>query len=345
MANAKKLPSGSWRVRVKDPASGKTKSFTSKDKTMKGKRKVETEAALWLHAAQHAVDHPPFKTMCDEYIESKAPVLSPTTIAGYRNIQRNYMDGLNELSADELTPNRIQAWINGLTATKSAKTVRNAYGLFTAVIAYNDLHIPLGKIRLPQKIRKFKELPTEDVVIRTFKGSDIELPVLLAVWCGLRMSEILGIRKSDIKNGVLTINQVVVTVDNKEYLKSTAKTYKSKRQMQLPPPIMAMIDSIDTDSDERIEQRKHYQIADKFRRAMRDQGYTVTFHDLRHVNASVMAALNIPDLYAMERGGWSSATTLRQVYQQTFTADRIKVDRIIDCHFQQIYDDVDTNAS
>ena len=113
--------------------------------------------------------------------------------------------------------------------------------------------------------------------------------------------------------------------------------------MQLPPPIMAMIDSIDAAPGERIEQRKHYQIADKFRRAMRDQGYSITFHDLRHINASVMAVLGIPDIYAMERGGWSSSTTLRQVYQQTFTAERVKVDKIIDLHFQQIYDA--TNAS
>ena len=343
MAKAKKLPSGSWRVRVTDPATKKSKSFTSKDPTIKGKRQVEAEAALWLRDARYELEHPPFRELCDEYIESKVPVLSPTTISGYRNIKRNSMAEINDLPADELTPRVIQAWINELTAKKSAKTVHNAYGLFTAVAAYHDLHISLGKIRLPQKQRKFKELPSEEIVLRTFKGSDIELPVLLAVWCGLRMSEILGIRKCDIKDGILTIGQVVVTVDNEEVVKSTAKTYKSRRQMQLPPPIMAMIDSIDTAPGERIEQRKHYQIADKFRRAMRDQGYSITFHDLRHINASVMAVLGIPDIYAMERGGWSSSTTLRQVYQQTFTAERVKVDKIIDLHFQQIYDA--TNAS
>lgn len=32
----------------------------------------------------------------------------------------------------------------------------------------------------------------------------------------------------------------------------------------------------------------------------------ITFHDLRHLNASVMLMLGIPDKYAMERGGWSS---------------------------------------
>lgn len=342
MANAKKLPSGSWRVRVTDPMTGKLLSFTSTDKTLKGKRDVEAEAAVYVANARYELEHIRFKYLCEEYIESKVPVLSPTTIAGYRNILKNYMSELGEIHAEDITPRVVQNWINGLTASKSPKTVHNAYGLFTAVAAYHDMDLSLGKIRLPKKQRKFKELPTEEVVLKAFKDSDIELPVLLAVWCGLRMSEILGIRKCDIKDGVLTINQVVVTVENKEYTKSSAKTYKSKRQMRLPPPIMALIDRLDTGSCDRIEQRKHYQIADRFRTVMHSLGYTVTFHDLRHINASVMAALGIPDLYAMERGGWSSTTTLRQVYQQTFTTERVKVDNIIDCHFQRLYDDTDT---
>ena len=51
-------------------------------------------------------------------------------------------------------------------------------------------------------------------------------------------------------------------------------------------------------------------------------GYTLTFHDLRHLNASVMLMLGIPDKYAMERGGWATNTTLKNVYQHTFDEKR-----------------------
>lgn len=38
------------------------------------------------------------------------------------------------------------------------------------------------------------------------------------------------------------------------------------------------------------------------------------FHDLRHYSASIMHTIGIPDVYIMERGGWSSDSTLKQIY-------------------------------
>jgi integrase len=79
------------------------------------------------------------------------------------------------------------------------------------------------------------------------------------------------------------------------------------------------------------------QVYGRFKKLMKGAGYGITFHDLRHINASVMAALGIPDIYAMERGGWSNTTTLRTVYQQTFTDERQKVDAQIDGYFMELY--------
>ena len=53
-----------------------------------------------------------------------------------------------------------------------------------------------------------------------------------------------------------------------------------------------------------------------------------------------MAQLGIPDLYAMERGGWSNTSTLKSVYQQTFTAARQEVDKTIDTYFENIYSNI-----
>lgn len=43
-----------------------------------------------------------------------------------------------------------------------------------------------------------------------------ELLVLLAMWLSLRMSEIRGLKKSDFKNGKVTINRVIVTVKGED---------------------------------------------------------------------------------------------------------------------------------
>ena len=65
------------------------------------------------------------------------------------------------------------------------------------------------------------------------------------------------------------------------------------------------------------------------------------FHDLRHLSMSVMLMLNIPDKYAMERGGWSTNSTLKLVYQHAFSDERKKVDKKIDEYFNSILDDID----
>ena len=51
------------------------------------------------------------------------------------------------------------------------------------------------------------ELPTAEQVIRMIRGTEIELPCLLAMWLSLRMSEVRGLQFGDIKDGVLTIQR------------------------------------------------------------------------------------------------------------------------------------------
>ena len=335
-ASAKQLPSGNWRVRATDPKTGKTRSFTSTNSSKRAKREVEAEAAAWLLEVHDLYENPRFRQAAEDYIAAKEPVLSPTTIHGYRVMLRNNMDRLLDVPLRDITSRLVQEWVNELTVAKSAKTVHNVYGFFTAVMNYHEISISLKRVTLPPKTRHFKTLPEPQTIMNIFRGTEIELPVLLGLWCGMRMSEILGVRRQDIAGDVLTINQVIVTVKGEHITKNTAKTHDSKRQLRLPPQITALIPP-DLAPDDLIVTMTRNQIYEKYIWALGKHGIKITFHDLRHINASVMAALNIPDLYAMERGGWSNTTTLRQVYQQTFTAERDKVDKQIDDYFSGLY--------
>ena len=75
-------------------------------------------------------------------------------------------------------------------------------------------------------------------------------------------------------------------------------------------------------------------IGKRFSRLMKKNGIEMNFHKLRHVNASVMAALRIPDKYALERGGWKTDYVMKQVYTHTFSDRRIEADTIIDSYFE-----------
>lgn len=334
MATAKKLPSGSYRVRVYDKITDKYKSFTAPTK-----KAAELKALDWLNNRSAEEESTiTFKEATEKYIKTKRAVLSPTTIHGYEVMLRCNMERLHDIPLDRLTVQLVQDWINDLTVNKTAKTVHNVYGLFTAVLTYNDIDFRFKKIRLPAKTKKFKRLPPAEVVIETFRGSEIELPVMMGMWLGMRASEILGIKLKDIDGDILTINRVRTTVGKDEIVKDHAKTYGSNRQLRLPQPIIDLINEKQLQPDDYIVSMKQSNVYTRFTRQMKKAGYSISFHDLRHVNASVMAALNIPDIYAMERGGWSNTTTLKSVYQQTFDSTRNQIDKQIDSYFSKLYD-------
>ena len=112
-----------------------------------------------------------------------------------------------------------------------------------------------------------------------FKGTDIELAVLLALWCGLRMSEIRGLKLSDFKNGNLTVNRVIVDVGKESVVKDYAKTTDSHRQLQVPIQIQDLINKVNTEYIVPFSRKSIYQ---KFKRVVKKNGYNISFHDLRH---------------------------------------------------------------
>ena len=52
-----------------------------------------------------------------------------------------------------------------------------------------------------------------------------------------------------------------------------------------------------------------------------------------------MLSLGVPDKYAMERGGWATNTTLKTVYQHTFSDERKNVDEKINGFFEEVLGD------
>lgn len=335
MAKAKKLPSGNWRVNLyvgKDEITQKRryKSFTAETK-----KEAEFMAAEYSINKKEAPKKMTVGEAIDKYIASKENILSPTTIAGYKKIRRNNLQGLMNKPLNKITQVDIQLEINKESKNKSAKTISNAHGLLSAALNmyYPDMVL---KTTLPRKDKKIKELVAPEKIFAAVHGTEIELPVLLGMWLGLRMSEIRGIKRCAVSDdGYLTINNVIVTADGKNIEKVSTKTISSTRILKLPLQIRNLIPDIS--EDEYIIKLSGQAIYKRFSRLLEKNNLPhTTFHDLRHINASVMLKLGIPDKYAMERGGWSTNSTLKSVYQHTFSAEREVIDNKIDEFFENI---------
>lgn len=348
MAKAKKLPSGQWRTLVFDcfelmPCGSKKRKYESfTADTKKESEYLAAEFSLNKKKREKTIEWTVGEAL-DAYIKSSDSVLSITTLNRYRTSRKNAFQGLMNLKIKSLNDSIMQTHINNELKRKpnnkkgqvSPNTVCNDYGLILSAIRRYapEMHF---NVRLPQKETKIKQLITPDVLLGAFKDTDIELPALIAMWLSFSLSEIRGLKWTSIIGDTIQIDQVVVTVGRESVEKKNAKNNTRKRVHKIPDYIFNLLNATEHTS-EYIVPMTGAAIYKSFQRILKANNLPhMTFHDLRHVNASVMHLLNIPDKYAQERGGWKTDHIMKSVYTHTFSDERLVVDSKIDQYFNSM---------
>ena len=277
----------------------------------------------------------------DKYIESRANRLRAKSKQQYKYIRDKRFTELMQMQIGSVTSAAIDAAIEAELdkpsrkgGTIKPKTVIDAYHLVATVLKkYVDgIKIDVTLPELQQRLMVI--VPPEDI-IPVIKGTNVELPCMLAMWLGLTMSEIRGITKSkSIIGNKLYILETVVDLDSGPVREAKAKEEKRKRVLDIPPYIKDLIDKVDGDI---IEPRSGHAVYMRFQKVLEGSGLPkMTFHALRHVNASVMADELIPDAVAQARGGWKTDDVMKKVYVHAFDNSRREADKKIDARFNKI---------
>lgn len=277
----------------------------------------------------------------NDYINNRENVIEPTTVRNYRYIAKYRFDSIADIKLTALRTTDVQRAVNYESNIISAKYVKNSYAFLKSVLVMYGVNLNYQSIKIPKQIKnnKPKELPSFNQIFSIVKGTECELPVLLAAWLSLRIGEVTGLKYKDIdnKNNLIHIRRTIIYTEQGIEIRESCKTEQSTRDLQLPKYILDLINKQPHNSqDDFIITKSRRAVTGKFTRLMNKHGIQITFHDLRHLNASIMLMLNIPDKYAMERGGWSTDHILKSVYQQAFSNERLKVDNIIDEYFNNI---------
>ena len=225
-----------------------------------------------------------------------------------------------------------------LSRSHSPKTVANAHGLISAVLREYKPDMVLHTT-LPQKVRPDIQIPTEEELIRIIdaaRGTRYELPITLAIWLGLRQSEIVGLTWSCVKGDTLQIRQAIVMGEDGPTQKGT-KSYSGKREIRIPPYIQSLLDAQPRDNAF-IVNLSGKAIYSGFSRICEKAGVPhFRFHDLRHANASVMLAVGVPDKYSMKRMGHATNNMLKTTYQHTIKEKELAFDQTIDSEFEKMF--------
>lgn len=341
----RKLPSGTWHIRLRlngenvnvNASTAKAcrdKAALIKSEYRAGKRTVKQEKAPTLRKA------------IDNYIEARKNILSPSTIDGYRRIQRNRFQSVMD---KPITGDGWQRIINNEAAVCAPKTIRNAYRFIVSVMTDNG--IQPGKVTLPaleSNTRAWLEPDQIRKLINAADGTPSALPVFLALH-SLRRSEIAALTwdNIDLDHNTITVSGAIVQNEEHQYVhKSTNKTDKSKRTIPIMIPEL-MVYLASTPQEARhgpLVDCKPHNIADRINAACRLADVPeVGTHGLRHSFASLAYHLGMSELETMEIGGWSNTQTMHGIYTHLAAADRAKAENKMKNFFNFGYENVHDN--
>lgn len=253
---------------------GRSYSFTDHDK-----RRVMRRAAEFAEQCREDIDNPRLADALEKYVKERAESLSPATIRGYNSIVRaiRTQSPIANKRIMSLTDHDIQAIIRNIEAPK---TQRNYVNLIESATGRKFF------VKFRNKLPKEVAVPSDLEVlglINIFARTEMEIPVMLGAYAGLRRGEICALTIQDLDGDYLHISKDMVLDDYGQWIIKEPKTPASNRTVLLPHHVA-----------ERIRKRGHITtlhpnvITKRFISKQEQLGIEspYTFHSLRHFFAS-----------------------------------------------------------
>lgn len=305
---ARKLKSGTWFIYLR--ISGEQISVTG-DTEKECVRKAEMIKAEYRNGKREKKQSMTLSDAIDQYIESRDAVLSPSTIRGYRIIQRTRFQSAMK---KPISGTGWQQLVNAEAKLCAPKTVKNAYRFICSVLKENGITAPAVKLpAAAPKERNFLQPEEIPIFLEGIKNKPGEMAALLALH-SLRRSEIYATEKENANNGIIHVSGAVVPDENCQYIKKeTNKTLKSTRDI---PIMIPRLNELISTAPDGVLVKEHPDIPRRqIKRVCVACGLpVVTLHGLRHSFASLAYHLGMSELETMRIGGWSDYQTMRKIY-------------------------------
>lgn len=244
-----------WEARVttgRDPLTGKQVQRTFSGKTQKEVREKMQAVAVEVNRGTYT---PPCKMLLGEWLDIWADeylgAAKYNTVRIYKgNIKHHIKPALGAVRLDQLHPHTVQVFINRLEGL-SPQTVRMVYQvLHLALEKAVDLEYipknPVARCVLPKKAPP-EIKPLEDdqtaALLAAAKGSDLEHLVTVALFTGMRLSELLGLTwdSVDMERGTITVDKQLSRFEVQgESLFTSPKSGKARTLTPAPSVLAAL---------------------------------------------------------------------------------------------------------
>ena len=347
----RKRSKSSWAVVVDighDPSTGKRRQ---KWITVKGtKRDAERRLAEIVRDLDAGTYVEPSRLTLTTYLDQwmrdyVATSVRPRTAQGYGSIVRRLQRDLGGVMLANLKPLHVQRYYAELLDEGlSAQTVLHHHRLLSQAlkqaVKWDMLPRNIMERVTPPPRRKpeFRSLDASEArrLLRAAEGADYHLPIHLAVYTGLRRSEILGLRWSDVALSAqtLTVTRTMVPVQGDPMHINEPKSPGSRRTVSYSTATDALLRQQREQRQAQMEAlglelTPHTQVCVRSNGAMMapdglSHAYgkiaagcgirDVRFHDLRHTHASLLLTAGVPVHVVQGRLGHESIQTTVDTY-------------------------------
>ena len=337
------LPSGSWRAQIyiNGQRLGKTK-------------KSKFEAQKWLRDTLGKIDHgytghganTIFGEFLDEWLTSKSNAIKKTTWNLYECVIRNHINPiLGKIKLTDISPQKIQSlYLQKERDGVGKRTIRVIHTIINSslrnAVKLGALHTnPTEAVNPPNYETPEMQAYAEHeitLLLLASKGTPLEALIHVAITTGLRQSELLALKWSDIDWDRSTISvqrQLKRKYDNKEYF-SSLKTKSGRRtisigintadklrdhhqkQMNEKKAMGSQWNENDLIFPSKIGTPMHQRnLLRRFKSLIQESGLReIRFHDLRHTAASLMLNHGISPLIVAKRLGHSKVSITLDTY-------------------------------
>lgn len=304
----------------------KQKCLSTGIKAVKGNKRKAEERAREIAFGYEGITADCDKMLLSDYValwieEVKKSGKSITTYDHYKATLvkhiKPYFDK-RKLYLKKVKSTHIKQYCNDKIAEGlSPNTVIKHFAIIRAALndAVKNEYIPknpANHVEKPKRIKPTHNFYRADELKKAFsivKGTDIELPVFFAMYFGLRRSEALGLRWSDINfdTKTITIRSTAVLSNGKIVFREDTKSDASQTDMPMNESVCNYLKAVKAKQENMPRVTKDYMdyvcvndlgeiikpdhVTHKFPKLMEQHGMKhICFHELRHSCISMVAA-------------------------------------------------------
>lgn len=271
---------------------------------------------------------PDFCDVVDEWDKWHSPAIKYYTKDCYIAPIKDVKEYFAECKITDIHPLDIQRYMLALERKKYAKqTIKLRLTVLRQVYDYAILQQyvsinPCAVIQAPKNAPKAKrELPCDSQIeaVKRAQSADFGLFALLLLYTGLRRGEALALCYEDINRvkGTISINKAIVFEDGLPTVQTSLKSSSGVRELPLLDPLKSVLPKqanglIFKNIDGKALTLSQFNIS--WRNYRRENGITITPHQLRHAYATICFDAGLDPKDAMRLLGHSKEEVTRDIY-------------------------------